>query len=151
MAMVLDHTTFFTVLKNSSYVLAFMASVEYLGFNPEVLVIFTILMVIDLITGIVRSIMVDGGSTFTSTAIRDGIFKKILLLGAIFTLGLAGRGVGFDLSPLIQASITVLILAETYSILGNIHSARTGKTKNEFDAVSFILKKLLDTINRSVK
>lgn len=146
----MDHSSAIVLIKNSTYIAAFLASVEWLGFHPQTLAIFTFLMIIDIITGIARSAMVDGAKTVSSSALRDGVLKKALLLTALFTIGLAGQGVGFDLSLYIQASVTVLMLAEMYSILGNIHSARTGKKKVEFDAVSVLLDELQKIIKRFV-
>jgi hypothetical protein len=37
-------------------------------------------------------------------------------------------------------------MSEAYSILGNIHSASTGKKSPEFDAVGYILQRFRETI-----
>jgi hypothetical protein len=147
----LEYVSLWTAFKNSTYVMAFLASVQYLGFHPETLAIFTGLMLIDLVTGIARTLKNHGGKGITSSGLRDGVLKKTLLLVALFTLGLTGKGVGFDLTRLIQASVTVLILAECYSILGNVHSATTGKSKNEFDAISYILDQVKQVITKITK
>lgn len=135
----LEHMTFWAMAKNGTYVAAFFMSLQYLGFHPESLAIFTVLMMVDFVTGVARSSKVDGGQSVTSEGWRVGIVKKVLTMTALFTLGLTGKGVGFDIATVVQGSVTVLILAEAYSILGNIHSYMTGKPKDEFDAISVIL------------
>lgn len=144
--MTVEQITFWALVKNGSYLLAFVASVQYFGFHPEALFIYTILMLLDLATGVIRIAKVESGKAVTSTKARDGLMKKALLLVALFTIGLTGKGVGFDTSILLQASVNVLILSEAYSILGNIHSTFTGRPKDEYDAVSFILGRLRDML-----
>lgn len=143
----IENLTIFSILKNTSYLAAFVVSLNWIGFNPQSLGIFAILMVIDVITGVVRVRRCEGEKSITSHNGKVGVMKKLLGMTALFTIGLTGKGVGFDMSAMVQASVTVLILAESYSILGNIHSYTTGKPKVEFDAISFILnsfRKLLD-------
>ena len=50
-----------------------------------------------------------------------------------------------------QGAVTVFILAEAYSVLGNVHSVRTGKPKMEFDAVAVILTQVRALIEKVVK
>lgn len=149
------HISGWTFAKQGSYVAAFLASLEWLGFVPETLFIFGVLMILDFATGIARARKVDGKEAITSESIREGVLRKALTLTAVFSVGLTGKGIGFDMSGLVQASTTVLILAECYSILGNVHSYRTGQPKKEYDGVStlisFILSRLKKALSAIVK
>lgn len=131
--------TAWATLKNASYIAAFVASVRYIGFNPEALAIYTLLMLVDVATGVVRTYVISGGQAITSDALKFGVLKKVLALIALFTIGIAAQGVGFDLHKFVHGIVVVFILGEAYSILGNIHSARTGSKKVEFDAVEYAL------------
>lgn len=140
-----------TAIKNTSYVAAFIAGAEWLGFQPMTLSIFIVLMIIDVITGITRSWSLKGAKSIKSSVGIHGVLSKILLLLALFSCALAGKAVGFETSMLVQGSVTVLILGELYSILGNIHSARTGAKKVEFDAVTYLLASVKNLIKKTLK
>lgn len=134
-------------LLNMSYVAAFLGTLAYLGFQPESIGIFVVLVVLDVIFGTIRAAIVDGCGTVRSAILSKGIIAKMLLLGVPVTCALGLKGVGFSPDLLAQSVVNVLILSETYSVLGNIHSAMYKVPKNEFDAVQWILrfiKKLLD-------
>ncbi len=139
------------MIKNFSYVLAFIASVEWLGLNPLAVTIFSGLMIIDVVTGVTRAILVTGGHSVRSAVLKRGIVAKLLVLTALFSVALAGKGIGFEMGTLVQASVNVLILGELYSILGNIHSVRTGNQKVEFDAVSFLLDSVRGLLSKVMK
>lgn len=140
-----------TLAKNYSYIAAFIVSLEWLGLNPQAVTVFAILMTIDVITGVTRAGLVEGGRSIRSAVLKRGILAKLLVLTALFSVALAGKGVGFDTSTLVQAAINVLILGELYSILGNIHSIRSGKQKVEFDAVTFLLSRVRELLEKALK
>lgn len=144
-------TTFWAFAKNTSYVLAFIASIEWLGFDPQSLGIYAALMIIDVITGVLRAGMVDGCRSVTSANGKRGVLSKILALSGLFAVGLMGKGVGFDVAGIMQGVVTVFILAETYSILGNVYSARTGKPKLEFDAIAWLTLQIRELLLKFVK
>lgn len=139
------------LIKNSTYFIAFTWSVTSLGFEPGALGIYATLMITDVITGVTKSYVLLGGQSVTSKLAKDGVLKKILALVGLFSVGLAGQGVGFNMSNFVQGAVTVFILAECYSILGNIHSARTGNVKVEFDAVAWLLGKIGELLNKVTK
>lgn len=141
----------FAFIKNLSYVVAFMASLEWLGLNPQAVTIFSILMVIDVVTGVTRAAIVEGGRSVRSAILKRGILAKLLVLTALFSVALTGKGIGLDMKILVQSTVTVLILGELYSILGNIHSVRTGNQKMEFDAVAFLLARVRELIEKALK
>ena len=104
--------------------------------------LFAILMVIDFISGITRAALNDGFPSIKSSVARRGIVAKLLLILIIFGVGITSVLLGYESGPYVQATITVLSLGELYSIIGNVHSSRTGEPKVEFDAVALILKRL---------
>lgn len=140
-----------SAFKNLSYVVAFVASLEWLGLNPQEISIFATLMVIDVFTGIARAAVVEGGRSVRSAILKRGILAKLLVLTALFSVALAGKGVGFDMTDLVQSAVSVLILGELYSILGNIYSVRSGKQKVEFDAVAFLFARVRDLLEKALK
>lgn len=137
--------------KNFSYFVAFVASMEWLGLNHQAVTVFAALMLIDVFTGILRAFLVEGGRSVRSATLKRGVLAKLLMLTALFSVALTGKGLGFDISGLVQAAVNVLILGELYSILGNVHSVRTGNQKVEFDAVAFLLERVKELINKALK
>ena len=143
--------TFSTVtLKNSGYVVAFLATTTYLGINSESIVILAAVIVLDIITGIFKAAALGGWRSITSSRFSAGVLAKLLLILIPITLALAGKGVGMDMALIAQGAINVLILSQVYSVIGNIHAVQTKDEKNEFDAVAFIMKQLRDLLERSI-
>lgn len=138
-------------LKNSSYVLVFVASVEYLGFKPEALAVLGALMVMDILTAIARVWLNEGGRNIKSAVLKRGITAKLLLWAGLFSVAIASKALGFEMHEFAQGVVSVIILGELYSVLGNIHSARTGAPKVEFDAVAWMLGRVKDMISKIIK
>lgn len=136
--------------KNAGYVAAFFVTTNYLGINQESILILGAVIVLDIITGVLKSAVLYGGRSLTSSKFSAGVLAKLLLILIPITLALAGRGVGLELSLITQGAISVLILSQVYSIIGNIHAIQTKDEKNEFDAVAFIMKQLRDLLERSM-
>jgi len=134
--------------KNSSYVLAFIASSQYLGLAPESVGILAGLIVVDIVTGVAKSGILYGWRSIRSSRLASGTLAKMLLLLVPASVAAAGRGIGIDISAVAQSAITVLILSQAYSVIGNIHAVQTRTEKNEFDAVAFILRSVRDVLER---
>lgn len=140
-----------TAWKNMSYLMLFLASVQWLGFSVESLTILSTLMMLDIATGVCRAFLVEGGSAVRSAIFRKGILAKFFLFTGLLSVALVARGVGFESDHYAQGVINVLMLGETYSILGNIHSAKTGQPKVEFDAVVWMLSKIKTLLDKVIK
>lgn len=134
--------------KNITYVIAVFA---YLHVSVETIIILTTLMAIDVITGVIRSGVLHGWRTVTSHLLSIGVMKKLLFLMIPFILALSAKGVGVDLMWVISWAISALILSETYSALSNIYAIHTKKDVEEFDAMSYILERLRDLLEFSIK
>lgn len=126
------------LIKNLSYVVAFMAGIEYLDLSATAVSMLAILLIIDFITGVLRAGVVDGAHTIVSSVGIRGMASKALVFMIPFVLAVCGKGVGMDLSAIAASSITVFCISTTYSILGNIHSISTGEPKREFDAIDYV-------------
>jgi len=138
------HPDILTFAKSCGYVTAGIFGAT--GISHETIAILALLMVIDVITGIARSGKLYGWGAVTSSKMTAGIIAKLLVMLVPLVIALAGRGSGIDLRWVVSSSLTILVLAEAYSILGNIHSASTGKKTPEFDAVGYILEKFREVV-----
>jgi toxin secretion/phage lysis holin len=138
-------------LKNVSYVIAFIGTVEYLGFTAESLSILTILMLFDILTGVSRAYCNEGGSAIRSAILRKGLLAKFLLFSGLLATALTAKGLGYDSVLYAQGIINVLMLGELFSILGNIHSIKTGQPKVEFDALTWMLNRVKGMLDKLIK
>ncbi len=124
-------------IKNFGYIPAFL-----LGLSLENYIILAALMGIDVITGLIKAWRVDGGRSIKSRKIQAGVISKACILLIPIIVVWAGRGAGLELVWFGQGSLGILILAEAYSIVGNVHAISNKKERSEFDAVSFVLNKI---------
>jgi len=137
------------IIKNLTYFLAFI--IGTVGLSSEAFAIFAVLIVLDTFTGVVRTIRIRGGSSFTSLQLTAGVISKGLIISVPLVIAWAGRGAGLDLTLVAQGVLSVLILAEAYSILGNIHAIHVKRDVREFDAIAWILGKVRDQMEHFLK
>lgn len=146
-----EQITLSAAIKNSGYILAFVSASHWLGVRPETLFILFLLMSIDIVTGIIRVYSNEGKTRITSNEFERGVRAKFLTIAAFFALALTTKGVGFDFEEVSAGFAGMIMLSQLYSILGNAHSAMTGKKKSEFDAIEFILDKVKQYIDKLTK
>jgi hypothetical protein len=128
-------------IKAMSYALL-MPIFTFTGLSKEIVTILAILIALDLFTAIIRELTVTGGR-FLSRTLWVGIASKGLLILIPIVLALVGKGIGMNLKWLAELSLSALIVAESYSILGNIIQTRNNdKTIDEQDAVTSVIKSL---------
>jgi len=141
-----EEITFVTIVKNAAYIPAI-----FIGLSAQSYAILAVLMVVDTIFGVLRVGIVHGGEHIRSYRLSAGILSKLTIIGVPLMIAWAGQGVGINLVMVAQGAISMLILAQLYSILGNVYSIRVGKDVQEFDAVSWVLHRLQKTIERLLK
>ena len=121
----------------------------YTGLPAEPAAILAVLMCVDFAAGISRAHAL--GESVTSHRMKVGAITKCGVLTVPLVMALTAKGLGSDFTWLVQWTVSVFILSETYSIIANIYAARTGILLPEFDAVSAVLKKvrsLIDVIDK---
>lgn len=134
------------ILKNLGYIPAF-----FLGLSLQSYGILAIFMIVDTVTGVIRAGTIHGWRSVTSHAASVGVLSKMCLIGVPILLALAGHGVGMDLTMFAKGTLSILILSELYSILGNVHAIHLGKEVKEFDAINLILSKLRDVLEKMIR
>lgn len=127
----------FTILKNLIYV-----PLLWVGLPPETYGILFILMVIDTATGVTASYVIRGKHSIKSHLFAAGITSKLIILTVPFILALTAKGIGMDMTAFVRHSLSLFILSETYSIIGNYLSIKRKEYVAEFDAISFVLEKI---------
>lgn len=121
-------------------ILPISSAIAYLGLDAEKLSILALLMAIDMITGTVKAYVVK--SDITSRRWIAGFLSKMVVLLVPFTIALMAKGVDFDIKWFVGLCISILVVAEAYSIVGNIYTIKTGEEVKEIDAVSAIIQAL---------
>ena len=79
------------------------------------------------------------GYKFKFKIMLIGFMLKLCFLIIPLTIALLGRALGYDFGIVVNISISVLIVSEAYSILGNIYAAKNKKKIDKIDAVSMLL------------
>lgn len=135
-------------IKNWLYVPAFLIAVGFPAETAWGISALTILMILDVATGIIASIKIDGAKSITSRKLTAGVVAKAMILLIPFLFAIVGKGIGLNMDIYSRGFLSMLILAEFYSVAGNINSFRCGKRLPEIDVVSAILGKVRNIILR---
>jgi hypothetical protein len=109
----------------------------YLGIGIETFMILMIFMSLDSVVGAVKSVRL--GYKFKFKILLMGFTLKLCFLIIPLTISLLGKALGYDFSSVVHISMSVLIVAEAYSILGNIYAAKNKEKIDKIDAVSMLL------------
>ena len=123
----------------------------YLGVDVEVFAILMSFMCLDSILGGIKAIRL--GEEFRFKKMLWGFILKLCFLIVPLVLALLGKSVGYDFHLAVNVTISILTVAEAYSIIGNIYSAKNKVKIDKLDAVSILLfnirkiiKKILDLL-----
>lgn len=135
-----------TDLKNTLYIPVFI-----LGMSLHSFYILGLFIFLDIVTGIVKSGRINGWRAVTSSAFTFGITFKALIIFVPLIVALTGKGIGIDLVFMARGALSMLIVSEAYSILGNIYSIRTGQNHEEFDAVNWSINKVRESLISIIK
>ena len=117
----------------------------YLNIPQESLWVLGSLMIIDTLTGIAKQYKVESIG-ITSKRMTTGIVTKFVTLMFLFSGWLVINFFKIDPEYYIQTVLSVLIMAEFYSIIQNVYAVRTGVILPEYDAISIALKRLTGAI-----
>ena len=120
--------------------LPFASLIAALGLDVTKFFILSFLMVLDLVTGTTKSYVRKEDTT--SRRLSAGFLSKVMVLLIPLTVAIMAKGLEVDMRWLVTFTISILIVAEAYSVVGNIYTIKTGETVKEIDAVSAIVKAL---------
>ena len=105
----------------------------YLGVEVEAFVILMTFMSIDSFMGGIKAIRL--GDKFSFSKMLWGITLKLCFLVVPLVIALLGKSVGYDFHAGVNVTISILTVAEAYSIIGNIYSAKNRSQVNRVDVV----------------
>lgn len=131
------------------FLLPLASLVQFLEIDAKKLSILVVLMCIDMLTGTFKAYRTK--ENITSRRWIAGFLSKLVVLLVPFTIALMAKGVDFDVKWFIGFSLSIMVIAEAYSILGNIYTFKTGEAVTEIDAVSAIIKVLRNFLENMIE
>ncbi|WP_373069820.1 phage holin family protein [Sulfurimonas sp.] len=108
----------------------------YLDIEVETYSIYAVLLIIDLFTGWIKAGKL--GEPRTSVRMKYGILTKLMLLLMPIVLALGAKAVGVEFKTILDVCMTILVLSEVYSIIGNMYTIKSGGELPEYDAIAMI-------------
>lgn len=118
----------------------------YLGLNGESFFLFSVLLIIDYMTGVAKAYRL--GHRITSNRMKYGVLSKLSLLLIPIVLAIGAKAVGADFKTVLMVGINILVLSEIYSTIGNIYSIRTKDELPEYDVVAMLGKRIRNILIR---
>ncbi len=122
----------------------------YLNIPQESLWVLGSLMIIDTLTGIAKQYKVESIG-ITSKRMTTWVVTKFVTLMFLFSGWLVINFFKIEPDYYIQTVLSVLIMAEFYSIIQNVYAVRTGVILPEYDVISIALKKLTGFIQEFIE
>jgi toxin secretion/phage lysis holin len=117
--------------------------VLFINEYAEQLVVLMLFMIVDFITGIAKSYMLN--ERFSYHRASAGVITKFTTLLIPFLLNFFSNGTQHydsQITNILPYGLSLLIAIEFYSILGNLYSMRTKKELEDKDLLSFFILKL---------
>jgi hypothetical protein len=118
----------------------------YLGIEVEAFAILLLFMCFDSILGAINSVRLGGKFRFQK--MLWGFTLKLCFLIVPLVIALLGKSVGYNFHSVVNVTISILTVAESYSIIGNIYSAKNKVKVDKLDAISVLLLSLRKVIKK---
>lgn len=135
----IEATTTIKIIWN--FLIALVSGIlAYLGLNAEAILMLTVLLGIDYVTGLLKANRIH--ESITSNKMKYGVVSKMTLLIIPISIAIGAKGVDIDLSAIVIVCVNMLIFSEMYSIVGNVACITSGKVLPEIDAPSIIAKQI---------
>lgn len=114
------------------------AILDYFWMSQETILILTAMLVLDWIFWVINAYM---QGTLQSKLMVNGLVKKLTRWLLPFIVITIVKGAGFDKSDFISTAIlSILIVAEWYSVIWHIYSINYGEQLEEIDALKSLLR-----------
>ncbi len=146
--MIVESGTFSLKVIYNVMVVTLSSFMVWVGVDVEAFTMFSILLMIDYITGLMKARAIN--ESITSNRMKYGIASKLSLIIIPVALAISGKAMSMDLSSIVFVSMNILVLSELYSIVGNVYAIRNKEELPEYDVVSIIGKRIRDMLIKSV-
>jgi len=129
----------------SNIVLLVNEAIDYSTVSTTGLGVLTFVLILDSVTGVMAAVQrykKDKKVKVSSAKGKNGILFKLSMLIVIVASGALLRVLGVEASFFLMTIISLLAAYESFSVIGNIQTIRTGEPKVEYDAISLLLRAL---------
>lgn len=131
-------TTWEWVFINIAWGISLWVILEYFWMSQETLIILTVMLFLDRVFGVINA-YIQG--TLESKLMVTGLVKKLTRRMLPFIVIAIMRWAGFDKIDLIATCIlSILIVAEGYSVIWHIYSINYWKQLAEIDALKLLIE-----------
>ena len=131
-------TTWEWVFINIAWGISLWVILEYFWMSQETLIILTVMLLLDRVFGVINA-YIQG--TLESKLMVTGLVKKLTRRMLPFIVIAIMRWAGFDKIDLIATCIlSILIVAEGYSVIWHIYSINYWKQLAEIDALKLLIE-----------
>lgn len=128
------------VVLNIAWGVTLWAILNYFGMSAETLIILTVMLILDWIFWVVNAYIQEN---LQSKLMVNWLIKKLTRRCIPFIVIAVLRGAWFDNTHLIATSIlSIIIVAEWYSIIWHIYSINYKKELPEIDALKLLLERI---------
>lgn len=125
---------------NIAWWVTLWALLNYFWMSSETLIILTVMLILDWVFGVVNAYMLDN---LQSKLMVNWLIKKLTRWCIPFIVIAVLRWAGFENIELIATSIlSILIVAEWYSIIWHIYSINYKQSLPEIDALKLLIERI---------
>lgn len=121
---------------------AIYLSFIYLNIDTDIVKILMLLMAFDTVSGIMKSWKLL--KQFDFKVLFFGLCSKLIILLVPMVLALVSKGISksYDMSPLLDVVLKVLVVSEGLSTISNFYVFKTGKDVKNIDILTMLLSAL---------
>tara|TARA_R110000737_G_scaffold1867_1_gene5509 strand:- start:72 stop:503 length:432 start_codon:yes stop_codon:yes gene_type:complete len=112
----------------------------YLGIEIEAFAILLLFMCLDSILGAITAVRLN--EKFRFKKMLWGFTLKLCFLIVPLVIALLGKSLGYNFHSVVNVTISILTVAEAYSIIGNIYASKNKVRVEKMDAISVLLSNL---------
>lgn len=149
--MIKDEITYKIILNTLGLGIATISA--YFGMQMEAVVMYTILLSLDFISGLMASYKV--GDDITSHKIIAGVYTKVSMLFLLLGTGAFAKMIGVNAEYTVMfftGFMVILGLGELYSLTANVHCIKTGERhKEQIVITDYLLKYIKNWVDKALK
>ena len=124
----------------------------YFGVNQEIFVILCSLLFLDGFLGgwkshVLKNIKPEKYTEWKWNRFWWGISEKLLIAMIPFVVGALAITMSYDGKFLVDSCIKIMVVSETYSVLGNMYAIRNKKDVKRLDAISLLLQSIRGSLH----
>lgn len=122
----------------------------FLNIDTDVVHILIYLMLIDTLSGVLKSFILGKGFDFK--VLFFGICSKLLILLIPMVVALVGKGISknYDFTIILNCILKILVVSEGLSTITNFYVIKTKKDVKNFDAITLLLSAIRNLLMKII-